>query len=167
MRLPWLDRMTRQLERLERHGRISSEALALFVRFWLTSTPPLPDAAQATAQAKGTFTIDLCEPNCAAGKAASFPVTVKASDPRNCKGGLRVYNKVTLKFKGKSPKTEGELNRWTLGYGEHEKKKAVRFAAATQDVVAAATHDPRPAATQDPEPPPALSADAEWCGPGR
>jgi predicted transcriptional regulator len=48
-----LDRITRQLERLERHGRISSEALALFVRFWLTSTPPLPDAAQATAQAKG------------------------------------------------------------------------------------------------------------------
>src|ERR1700676_1779861 len=37
-----LDRMTRQLERLERHGRISSEALALFVRFWLTSTPTLP-----------------------------------------------------------------------------------------------------------------------------
>jgi len=69
----------------------------------------------ATAQAKGTFTINLCEPNCAAGKAASFPVTVKASDPRNCKGGLRVYDKVTLKFKGKSPKTEGELNRWTLG----------------------------------------------------
>ena len=48
-----LDRMTRQLERLEQHGRISSEALALFVRFWLTSTPPLPDAAQAAAQAKG------------------------------------------------------------------------------------------------------------------
>jgi len=48
-----LDRMTRQLERLERHGRILSEALALFVRFWLTSTPPLPDAAHAAAQAKG------------------------------------------------------------------------------------------------------------------
>src|SRR5712692_11379531 len=48
-----LDRMTRQLERLERHGRISGEALALFVRFWLTSTPPLPDAAQTAAQAKG------------------------------------------------------------------------------------------------------------------
>ncbi len=48
-----LDRMTRQIERLERHGRISSEALALFVRFWLTSTPPLPDAAHAAAQAKG------------------------------------------------------------------------------------------------------------------
>ena len=48
-----LDRMTRQLERLERHGRISSEALALFVRFWLTVTPPLPDTAQPAAQAKG------------------------------------------------------------------------------------------------------------------
>jgi len=48
-----LDRMTRQIERLERHVTISSEALALFVRFWLTSTPPLPDTAQAVAQAKG------------------------------------------------------------------------------------------------------------------
>src|SRR3977135_3685590 len=48
-----LDRMTRQIERLERHVIISNEALALFVRFWLTSTPPLPDTAQAAAQAKG------------------------------------------------------------------------------------------------------------------
>jgi predicted transcriptional regulator len=48
-----LDRMTRQIERLERHITISNEALALFVRFWLTSTPPLPDTAQAAAQAKG------------------------------------------------------------------------------------------------------------------
>jgi hypothetical protein len=48
-----LDRMTRQIERLERHATISSEALALFVRFWLISTPPLPDAAQSAAQAKG------------------------------------------------------------------------------------------------------------------
>ena len=48
-----LDRMSRQIERLERHVEISNEALALFVRFWLTSTPPLPDAAQPAAQAKG------------------------------------------------------------------------------------------------------------------
>src|SRR5882762_8611569 len=48
-----LDRMTRQIERLERHVTISNEALALFVRFWLTSTPPLPDSAQPAAQAKG------------------------------------------------------------------------------------------------------------------
>jgi len=48
-----LDRLTRQVERLERHVTISNETLALFVRFWLTSVPPLPDSAQAAAQAKG------------------------------------------------------------------------------------------------------------------
>src|SRR4030081_2033975 len=48
-----LDRMTRQIQTLERHVTITNEALALFVRFWLTSTPPLPDTAQAAAQAKG------------------------------------------------------------------------------------------------------------------
>src|ERR1700682_4485455 len=48
-----LDRLTRQVERLERHVTISNEALALFVRFWLTVTPPLPDTAQNAAQTKG------------------------------------------------------------------------------------------------------------------
>jgi predicted transcriptional regulator len=48
-----LDRMSRQLDRLDRHVTISNEALALFVRFWLTATPPLPDAAGLAAQAKG------------------------------------------------------------------------------------------------------------------
>jgi predicted transcriptional regulator len=48
-----LDRLTRQVERLERHVTISNEALALFVRFWLTATTPLPEAAQSAAHAKG------------------------------------------------------------------------------------------------------------------
>jgi predicted transcriptional regulator len=48
-----IDLMARQIERLERHVKISNEALALFVRFWLTSTPPLPDTAQPAAHAKG------------------------------------------------------------------------------------------------------------------
>ena len=48
-----LDRMTRQIQTLERHITITNEALALFVRFWLTSTPALPDTAQAAAQTKG------------------------------------------------------------------------------------------------------------------
>jgi hypothetical protein len=47
-----LDRIYRQMERLERDVAISAEAFALFVRFWLTVTPPLPDGAQAAAQAK-------------------------------------------------------------------------------------------------------------------
>ena len=48
-----LDRMTRHLERIERHVDISNEALAVFVRFWLTSTPALPEAGLAAAQTKG------------------------------------------------------------------------------------------------------------------
>jgi hypothetical protein len=47
------DRLTRQVQRLERDGGLSTEALALFIRFWLTITPPLPPEAQVTAQAKG------------------------------------------------------------------------------------------------------------------
>ena len=48
-----LDLLARQIERLERDLTIAVEALALFIRFWLTVTPPLPDSAQAAAQAKG------------------------------------------------------------------------------------------------------------------
>jgi len=48
-----LDSQIRQLERLAEHIEISNEAVALFVRFWLTTTPPLPDTALAAAQANG------------------------------------------------------------------------------------------------------------------
>lgn len=48
-----LDRLNRRIELLERHVTISNEALAVFVRFWLTTTPPLPDTALAAAQTKG------------------------------------------------------------------------------------------------------------------
>jgi predicted transcriptional regulator len=48
-----LDRLSRASERLERHVTIGNESLALFVRFWLTSTPPLPESTQAAASAKG------------------------------------------------------------------------------------------------------------------
>lgn len=48
-----LDRMVRSMERIERHTTISNEAMAVFVRFWLSSTPPLPDSALDAAQTKG------------------------------------------------------------------------------------------------------------------
>jgi len=48
-----LDRINRQLDRIERHIAITNETVALFVRTWLIQTPPLPDAAQQAAQAKG------------------------------------------------------------------------------------------------------------------
>ncbi|EGP55770.1 helix-turn-helix protein, CopG [Agrobacterium tumefaciens F2] len=48
-----LDRIDRNIQRLERDVGIANEAFALFVRFWLTSTAPLPESAQAAAHAKG------------------------------------------------------------------------------------------------------------------
>lgn len=44
-----LDRIDRRLLRVERDIEIMTEALAAFVRFWLTTTPSLPEpTAQAT-----------------------------------------------------------------------------------------------------------------------
>jgi hypothetical protein len=48
-----LDRLTRQVQRLERNAGITMETLALFVRFWLTVTPPLPPDVHAAVQPKG------------------------------------------------------------------------------------------------------------------
>lgn len=48
-----LDRISRQIQRLERNTGLTTEALALYVRFWLSVTPPLPDEDQAVAQIKG------------------------------------------------------------------------------------------------------------------
>jgi Ribbon-helix-helix protein, copG family len=48
-----MDRLSRQAQRIERDLGITAETLALFVRFWLTITPPLPADAQAAAQVKG------------------------------------------------------------------------------------------------------------------
>jgi hypothetical protein len=47
-----LDLLTRQVQRLERTNRVTMETLALFVRFFLTVTPPLPPDALASAQAE-------------------------------------------------------------------------------------------------------------------
>lgn len=48
-----LDRLIRQNDRLERNQAITSEALTLFIRSWLTSSHPIPPEALAAAQAKG------------------------------------------------------------------------------------------------------------------
>ena len=48
-----LDRLTRQVERLERDLTISVEATALFIRYWLMITPSIPNDFQAVAQTKG------------------------------------------------------------------------------------------------------------------
>lgn len=48
-----LDRLTRQLERVERDLAIATETTALFVRFWLATTPPVPESAAAALRAQG------------------------------------------------------------------------------------------------------------------
>jgi len=48
-----LDRMSNSMERLDRNQSIELETLALFIRYFLTITPPLPEADQAAAHALG------------------------------------------------------------------------------------------------------------------
>ncbi|MET4600998.1 putative transcriptional regulator [Bradyrhizobium sp. JR4.1] len=47
-----LDQIDRRIARLERDVGISVEAIALFIRFWLTTTPPLPEPAAKAARAQ-------------------------------------------------------------------------------------------------------------------
>ncbi len=48
-----LDRIGRQLERLNRDAGVSLETLALFIRHWLVAVPAPSEAHYAAAQAKG------------------------------------------------------------------------------------------------------------------
>jgi predicted transcriptional regulator len=47
-----LDQLDRQMARLERDLGIAVESLALFIRFWLATTPALPEPAAQAARAK-------------------------------------------------------------------------------------------------------------------
>ncbi|MBN9408202.1 CopG family transcriptional regulator [Variovorax sp.] len=48
-----LDRLARQFERLERDQNILIETLALYVRYYLTVSTPVPEAHQEAAKAQG------------------------------------------------------------------------------------------------------------------
>src|SRR5258707_5259733 len=48
-----LDRMSRQLERADRDVSVLAETMALFIRYYLTITPPLPSQDQDAARALG------------------------------------------------------------------------------------------------------------------
>ncbi len=47
-----LDRLTRQLDRLEWHVELGNETLAQFIRVWLINNPPRPDSDQKAAKAQ-------------------------------------------------------------------------------------------------------------------
>jgi len=48
-----LDRQGRQIDNLAWNVDLTNETFRLFIRFWLTSNPPLPDTALPAAQATG------------------------------------------------------------------------------------------------------------------
>lgn len=53
-----LDQLDRRLSRIERDVGISVETLAVFVRFWLATTPQLPEPAAQAARAKAAERYD-------------------------------------------------------------------------------------------------------------
>lgn len=53
-----LDRLSRQSARLERDIRLTADTLALYIRYWLMVTPPIPTEDQAAAQIKGRERFD-------------------------------------------------------------------------------------------------------------
>lgn len=48
-----LDKIGRQIDTLDEDLAVLGETLSLFVQFWLTMTPPLPDSARQSARIKG------------------------------------------------------------------------------------------------------------------
>jgi hypothetical protein len=64
-----------------------------------------------TASGKGTFVTNDCEPNCAAGKDVSYPVSVKAQGSKNCKGAT-VYAKLSLTYTGVKKPPPSEPRKW-------------------------------------------------------
>jgi len=48
-----LDKLGRQFDMLDEDVAILGETLSVFVQFWLTMTPPLPDGAKQSARVKG------------------------------------------------------------------------------------------------------------------
>lgn len=53
-----LDQLDRRMARLERDIGIAVESLAVFIRFWLTTTPALPEPAAHAARAKASERYD-------------------------------------------------------------------------------------------------------------
>ena len=49
-----LDRQARQLEALQQELIVGTESLALFIRYFMSVTPALPESQQTAARAKGT-----------------------------------------------------------------------------------------------------------------
>ena len=53
-----LDQIDRRMARVERDLNIAVETLAVFIRFWLTTNPPLPESTQTAARAQAAERYD-------------------------------------------------------------------------------------------------------------
>jgi predicted transcriptional regulator len=53
-----LDQIDRRMARVERDLNIAVETLAVFIRFWLTTNPPLPESTQNAARAQASERYD-------------------------------------------------------------------------------------------------------------
>jgi hypothetical protein len=78
-----LDRLFNHLARIERNQQVAIESLALFIRYELGNTPPLPAREQAAAQALGkdrfeAFIVQISR-RIADGKSVSLDVIARAS----------------------------------------------------------------------------------------
>lgn len=56
-----------------------------------------------SASGSGTASANTCTPNCAAGKFKSYPVKVKADQPRHCGKSVR-YSRLTIMYTAAKPK---------------------------------------------------------------
>jgi Arc/MetJ-type ribon-helix-helix transcriptional regulator len=71
-----LDRISNQLARIERNGRIELESLALFVRYMLAVNAPLPEedeASRAIARDRFTAFVDRVARQVAGGRLSFLP----------------------------------------------------------------------------------------------
>ncbi len=53
-----IEQLARQIEKLQRNRKILDETIALFILYFLTLTPPLPESDQDTAKALGRDRFD-------------------------------------------------------------------------------------------------------------
>ncbi len=67
-----------------------------------------------SASAKGTISVNTCEPDCASSRSKSYPVKIVASTPKRCMGKLSVYGSVAISFTGAKPKDASSLKHSSL-----------------------------------------------------
>jgi hypothetical protein len=56
-----------------------------------------------SASGHGTVKANNCKPDCASGHFLSYPAMLGLSKPKTCKGSVRIWSRLALRFPGKRP----------------------------------------------------------------